>query len=615
MKTQGKVIFVGAGPGAPDLITLRGQEAIAAADLIVYAGSLVPREVLTWAKPTARIVDSAPLTLDHIHRLMVEAVHNGHVVARVHTGDPALYGTLGEQTQLLDAEHIPWEVVPGVSAAFAAAAAAKVSFTHPGGPQTLILTRLPGRTPMPESEDLATLARSHASLAVYLSAPKAPELAQALRAAGLAPETPIIIAIQVGHPTERIIRTTLAHLEADARALTRQALFLVLPHPKTPRTSCLYHPDFSHGFRRAQSPEHLAIYSLTRRGIQLARRIAAALPATIFVPNRLHEPGLQGFPRLRTAVAENWSLYPAHVVVGATGIAVRAIAPRLAGKTHDPAVVVCDPTGRFAISLAGGHIAGANNLARTISRLIGATPVITTASDLLEVPAIDLLAQASNLAIGNPQALPRLQGKWLEGIPLKLHDPATWLHLPPSARSLTVPVADPHGADIVVGPESADTEALTLHPPCLAVGIGCRRGVPRDYILEAIRATLQSHNLAMASLAFLTTIEAKAQETGILEAAADLGVAVHLMPAALLKDTAVPTPSLRVQHFMGVASVCEAAALASHPQAMLRVLKQIHGPVTVAVAQLPSGWWGSDPGTPPSCPPSPGKPSTTLKPL
>ena len=193
---QGKVYFIGAGPGDPELITVRGAKIIEAADLIVYAGSLVPRPLLSKAKKGAEIHDSASLSLEETHGLLSEGAKKGMIVARVHTGDPALYGAIQEQIQLLAKEEIPYEVVPGVTVAFAAAATLGRQLTQPGGSQTLILTRLAGRTPVPESENLAGLSQHQASLVVYLSVSKIGEVVAELKQ-GYPADTPVVVACRV----------------------------------------------------------------------------------------------------------------------------------------------------------------------------------------------------------------------------------------------------------------------------------------------------------------------------------------------------------------------------------------------------------------------------------
>jgi precorrin-4/cobalt-precorrin-4 C11-methyltransferase len=249
----GKVWFIGAGPGDPELVTLKGQRLIASADLVIYAGSLVPAEIIRWARPDAEVVDSSSLHLEEIHCLMRKTAASGGVVARVHTGDPSLYGALREQTTLLDADGIAYGVVPGVTAAFAAAAAAAVSLTVPETTQSFAITRLSGRTTVPDRQGVRELAAHGGSLAVYLSGTEVEKLAGELRAAKLPEHTPILAAYRVGWPGEKLIRTTLAGLEEVFREETphRQWVFLVLPGAKEQAAaSRLYDRNFSHAFRK-----------------------------------------------------------------------------------------------------------------------------------------------------------------------------------------------------------------------------------------------------------------------------------------------------------------------------------------------------------------------------
>lgn len=248
---RGTVWFIGAGPGDPELLTVRGRNLIGRADLILYTGSLVPSDVVAMTKPGARVTDSASLSLEEGHALVRETVFGGGNVARVHTGDPSLYGAVREQIELLEKDGISWSVVPGITAACAAAAAAGVSFSVPGVTQSLIITRLAGRTPVPEGENLRDLAAHGCSLAVYLSAGKELELQEAL--AALPDDTPVLCAYRVGQPEEKLVWTNTANLAATARteAFTRQTVFLVLPgHVAHGARSRLYDPDFSHSRRK-----------------------------------------------------------------------------------------------------------------------------------------------------------------------------------------------------------------------------------------------------------------------------------------------------------------------------------------------------------------------------
>ncbi|MBQ7457289.1 MAG: precorrin-4 C(11)-methyltransferase [Desulfovibrio sp.] len=248
MQTQGFVSFIGAGPGDPELITVKGAKRLQQADRIIYAGSLVPQALLPAHIPA---IDSAPLTLEAIIALMEETTRQGGMVARLHTGDPSLYGALQEECASLRQANIPFEVIPGVTAACAAAAKAAISFTIPGATQTLILTRLAGRTPMPKEEDIRLLASHKSALAVYLAGKQASLLQQQLEEV-LPEDTPILIAHKVGHPEEALHWTRLQNLAAcvGKHHMERQSVILILPHSNHGNArSKLYDPAFSHGFR------------------------------------------------------------------------------------------------------------------------------------------------------------------------------------------------------------------------------------------------------------------------------------------------------------------------------------------------------------------------------
>ncbi len=223
------VHFVGAGPGAPDLITVRGLALIRRCPLVLYAGSLVPREVIAEAAADARVIDTAPMTLEAIVEEMRQAHAAGDDVARVHSGDPSLYGAIGEQMRRLDALGIPYDVTPGVPAFAAAAAALKRELTLPGIAQTVVLTRTAVRSsPMPEGEDLARLAPGGATLAIHLSVANLGQVVSDLvphRGA----DCPVVVAVRVGWPDERMIRGTLGDIQEKVAAagVQRTALILV----------------------------------------------------------------------------------------------------------------------------------------------------------------------------------------------------------------------------------------------------------------------------------------------------------------------------------------------------------------------------------------------------
>ncbi|MEW5773089.1 MAG: precorrin-4 C(11)-methyltransferase [Thermodesulfobacteriota bacterium] len=248
----GKVWFIGAGPGDPELVTVKGARLIARADLVLYAGSLAPREVVAGARPGARVEDSSSLTLEQTHALLLETAQAGGLAARVHTGDPSLYGAVREQTALLDRDGIPWEIVPGVTAAFAAAAAAGASFTAPGGSQSLVITRTGRNTGMPEAQSLRSFAAHGCALALYLAAGDAQHVQDELLAGGLAGSARVVLGHRVGWPGGSVAETTLDRLAAATReaGVTRQAVYLVLPDAAGGEArSRLYHPEHGHIFR------------------------------------------------------------------------------------------------------------------------------------------------------------------------------------------------------------------------------------------------------------------------------------------------------------------------------------------------------------------------------
>ena len=246
-----RVHFVGAGPGDPELITLKAARVISQADLVIYPGSLAPKEVTDLAKPGAELWDSAALTLEQTHEAIMEIVRRGGRVARLQAGDPALYGTVAEQARLLDAEGVEYAVVPGVTAAAAVSAALKVPATAPEITQTLILTRLAGRTPVPEAERLRELAKHRCALAVYLSSADPEAVREELLAGGYPADTCVAVAHRVGWPEEELHLSTVSAFPelVRERNLTKQTLFMVLPGYGAATRSKLYDPKFSHGAR------------------------------------------------------------------------------------------------------------------------------------------------------------------------------------------------------------------------------------------------------------------------------------------------------------------------------------------------------------------------------
>jgi precorrin-4/cobalt-precorrin-4 C11-methyltransferase len=247
------VYFIGAGPGDPELLTLRGRDLIARCPLVLYAGSLVPKAIIAHARADAEVIDTAPLTLDEILAHIERAAGRGEDVARVHSGDPSLYGAIAEQMRRLDALGIAYDVVPGVSAYAAAAALLKTELTLPEISQTVILTRTPGKaSPMPKGEDLKTLGASGATLAIHLSVRNIHLVVTDLTPAYGA-DCPVVVVYRVGWPDQQVIRGTLSDIKGKVKAskITRTALIFVgrvfANHDFS--DSRLYHEDHRHILR------------------------------------------------------------------------------------------------------------------------------------------------------------------------------------------------------------------------------------------------------------------------------------------------------------------------------------------------------------------------------
>lgn len=248
------VYFVGAGSGAVDLITVRGMRLLEKADVVIYAGSLVNKELLQYTGKECEIYNSATMTLEEVMEVMVQAEEKKKTVVRLHTGDPSIYGAVREQMDMLEQKGIAYESCPGVSACFGAAASLNLEYTLPGISQSLIITRMEGRTKVPEKEQIESFAAHQASMAIYLSTGLLPELEESLVKGGYAKDTPAALVYKASWPEEEAYICTVNTLEETAKAhkITKTAIVLVgevIRHRQYERSK-LYHPDFETEFRR-----------------------------------------------------------------------------------------------------------------------------------------------------------------------------------------------------------------------------------------------------------------------------------------------------------------------------------------------------------------------------
>jgi precorrin-4/cobalt-precorrin-4 C11-methyltransferase len=254
---MGKIWIVGAGPGDPDLITVKGLNILQTADCILYTDSLVNDELIAKAKENAEIVKTSGMHLEEMVSFIVERVRQGKKVARIHTGDPSMYGAIAEQIALLKKENVRVEIIPGVSSVFASAAAVQAELTIPELTQTLILTRAEGRTPVPEKEKLKELAKHHCTIALFLSATLTKKIMKELKAAGWHDDTPIAVVQRATWDDEKVVRTTLSNLDKAMKenGIRKHAMILAgwaldpNIHEKNHRSK-LYDAEFTHGYRK-----------------------------------------------------------------------------------------------------------------------------------------------------------------------------------------------------------------------------------------------------------------------------------------------------------------------------------------------------------------------------
>lgn len=251
------IYFVGAGPGAADLITLRGRKLLDEADVIIYAGSLVSKAHLDHIKKTCEVHNSATMTLEEVLEVMIPAHREGKLVVRLHTGDPSIYGAIGEQMRALDEEGISYQIVPGVSSFVAANAVVQREMTLPGVSQTVILTRIKGRTPVPEKEELRSLAKHRASMAIFLSVKHMDAVVEELLTAYDA-KTPVAVVYKATWPEEKVLRGRLCDIAEKVKAedITKTAQILVgdFLDGEFDR-SILYHEAHSTEYRQAKTKD------------------------------------------------------------------------------------------------------------------------------------------------------------------------------------------------------------------------------------------------------------------------------------------------------------------------------------------------------------------------
>ena len=349
----------------------------------------------------------------------------------------------------------------------------------------------------------------------------------------------------------------------------------------------------------------LAVWAVTPNGVKLTDRLADSLPdADIYVSQNLAEKKSSHilFERLSAAIEEKFDQYSGHIFIMSTGIVVRVLAPLIQGKTKDPAVVVVDDLGINAISLLSGHIGGANELTYKIAQIIKANPVITTATDINEVAAIDVLAMEKDLVIENPEAIKTVNMALLKREKILVHDPFNYLANTllncesGTCEKLTYNINNSSQQYVIKNYpfvyiddalNELPSKVLILRPPTLVAGIGCNRGTGSEEISAHLKEVLESHRLASTSLKCLASIDVKNDEAGLIEVAESIELPLIFFKREELNQVkGIKNPSPVVEKHVGVKSVCEAAAILASRDGTLIVPKQSTQNVTVAIARI-----------------------------
>lgn len=599
--------IVGAGPGAEDLITVRGMRALEQADFVLYAGSLVNPALLGYCKKSCVIKDSSSMDLQEQINAMLDFARQGKNVVRLHTGDPSLYGAINEQIRLLKQHDTEIKIIPGVSSAFAAAAELGIELTSPETSQSVVITRTAGRTPMPENEKASSFAKTGATLIFFLSAGKIDELMQDLHEnSGLPLDTPAAVVYRATWQEQQILKGTLATIanKAHEAGIGRQALIFVgkaLQGAAEATASKLYAKDFSHGYRNSLPKETFygkcALYAFSKQGLAKAKEIMQGLQLpcalySVYEDSTAH-PIEHG--KMQEIIQTTWTEFDAHIFIGAAGIAVRSIAPYLNRKSLDPAVVSCSDRGKYVISLVSGHIGGANRLARKIARITGGEACISTATDSRDITGIDEIAMLEQARILNPDAIKTINSALLHNEQLafignrdvfdKYFQNSNVRYCAENSENLPCIYWDKTPQNT-----QSDTE-LYIETKAFVLGIGCKKDTSPALLKQAVEQFLQKYHLSPAHIAKITSCEHKKDEQAILKLAKVFNIPVEFYKEEELNQIDVPNPSQKAEQETGTKSVAEASCLmgTNYPQVKRLYVEKtrFENCITLALARLP----------------------------
>ncbi len=541
------------------------------------------------------------MILEEVMEVLITGYNNGQNVVRLHTGDPSLYSSISEQIAILNKRHIPYKVIPGVTAGLAAASSLSTELTIPNVTQTVIISRVSGRTPVPQKESLKNLSSIQASLILYLSISYIDRVVNELLK-GYPSNTPVAVVEKATWPSERIIRGTLSDIakKVHEAGIKRTAVILVgealrgvtdakIHHSK------LYNKYFSHGFRKGlfehkeilekflppkKDKKRTLIIYLGKKGEQIAQKLKNC-------PG-LNESNLISFSALKEKkiLEEKWDDFNAIIFIGAVAICVRTIAPFLKNKYQDPAIISVDESCKNVVCILSGHLGGGNELCAKVATFLDANAVITTQSDLSALPAVDLWLRAQEIVPTNLKALKELQAKFRDTHLLKVfvHELINISSMPRGFNH----TLNKDQADLIITPFLYESEkALVATPRCMCLGVGCHKNLDPTVLLKRLSEFLTENNIFPHSIKKICTINKKAKEPAIKTLCQELlAELVHFKPKELEAVSGIKKSDV-VKEAIGVGAVSEPASiLCAQKTGKLLIQKKKYPECTFAISML-----------------------------
>ncbi len=540
------------------------------------------------------------MILEEVMDILINGYKEGKKVIRLHTGDPAIYSSISEQIAILNKKDIPYKVIPGVTAGLAAASTLATELTIPNVTQTVIISRIGGRTPVPQKESLKKLSQIQASLILYLSISYIEKVVEELLS-GYPSDTPVAVVEKVGWPSERIIRGTLSDIAQKVyeAGIKKTAVIIVGDALKGVtdfelHKSKLYSKYFSHGFRKAlfekreilekfftkrtDKEEKIIVY-LGESGENIAKKVKSC--------PLLRDADIISFSDLkkRKIFEEKWNTLSTVVFIGAVAISVRTIAPFLKNKYEDPAVISIDESCKNVVCILSGHLGGGNKICKKIADFLDANPVITTQSDLSNLPPIDLWLRAQNLIPMSLRGLKNLQAKFRNRNQIKI-----FVHELINIKSL------PEGFEITYKKEQADLiitpylckseKGLVVTPRCMCLGVGCHKDIKPSLLLKRLFDFLNKNKIEPFSIERICTIDKKANEPAIKTLCKELLAELYTFKANELESVPGILGSDLVKGAVGAKAVSEPASILCANGGKFLIKKEKYPDCTFALSML-----------------------------